>query len=182
MKIAVICWGSIFWDKGCLKTTGAWKNDGPELQLEFCRISSQGKPKERVTLALSESGQKCLTFWDLMAADDLKSAKRNLKDREGCPMDDIHTYTRNKNPLSHTEKQIETWLTQHEEIEAVVWTGLTSNWSECRNVAFSNDDLVKYLDSKKHSIHKIKEYFDLVPSQLQTKGREVFTKWCKEDV
>lgn len=178
MKIAVICWGSLYWDKGCLKTSAAWKNDGPELQLEFCRISSHGQSKERVTLVLSESGQMCVSYWDLMAASDLKSAIKNLKDREGCPMGDIHSFRRNQNPLSDIDKQIELWLADHQEVEAVIWTGLTSNWPRYRNAAFTIEDFVLYLNSKKHSIATIKQYFEKVPAQSQTVASEVFTKWC----
>ncbi len=178
MKIAVICWGSIFWDKGSLKTTGNWKNDGPDLPLEFCRISSHGKSKERLTLVLNESSKTCVTYWDLMAATDLKTARNNLRDREGTVTDDIHTFTRNQNPLSSIAKQIEIWLVKHPEVDAVVWTGLTSNWPELRNTKFSNEDFIQYLDSKKNSIARIKDYFDKAPPQSQTVGREVFVKWC----
>ena len=92
--------------------------------------------------------------------------------------DDIHTFTRNQNPLSSIAKQIEIWLIKHPEVDAVVWTGLTSNWSELRRNKFSNEDFIQYLDSKKNSIARIKEYFDKAPLQSQTVGREVFVKWC----
>jgi hypothetical protein len=180
MNIAVICWGSLFWDKGSLKTTGEWKNDGPELPLEYSRISSYGKSKERVTLVLSESGEMCVTYWDLMAAKDLKTARNNLRDREGSVTDDIHTYLRGQNPLSPVAIQIESWLADHSEVDAVVWTGLESNWSEFRRKEFSVDDFVQYLESKKNSINKIKEYFEKVPTQSQTATWGVFTKWCKD--
>lgn len=180
MKIAVICWGSIYWDKGSLKTLGDWKNDGPELPLEFSRISSLGKSKERVTLVLDESARMCVTYWDLMVAIDLKSARNNLRDREGTVTDDIHTFTRNQNPLSAIEIQIDSWLVKHPEIDAVVWTGLNSNWSEIRNTQFSKEDLIQYLDGKKSSLSRIKDHFNKAPPQLQTIGREVFMKWCKD--
>jgi hypothetical protein len=180
MNIAVICWGSLFWDKGSLKTKGEWKNDGPELPLEYCRISSHGKSKERLTLVINESSKMCVTYWDLLVASDLKTARNNLRDREGAVTDDIETFTRNQNPLSVSAKQIESWLLDHPEVDAVVWTGLTSNWREIRRTKFSTEDLVHYLDSKKSSLTKIKEYFDKTPTQVQTVGREVFVKWCKD--
>lgn len=178
MKIAVICWGSIFWDKGSLKTLGDWKHDGPELSLEFCRISSPGKSKERLTLVLSETGTICTTYWDLLAATDLKSARNNLRDREGAVTDDIETFTRNQNPLSLEAVQINNWLTKHPEVDAVVWSGIRSNWQEVRHREFSEAELIRYLDSKKSSIARIREQFERTPEQLQTKGKVVFTKWC----
>lgn len=178
MNIAVICWGSIFWDKGSLKTTGEWKNDGPELPLEFSRISSYGKSKERVTLVLDESGQMCVTYWDIMAAKDLKTARNNLRDREGSVTDDIHTYLRGQNPLSPVAIQIESWLVNYPEIDAVVWTGLESNWAELRNVEFSKENFIQYLESKKNSLIKIKEYFLKVPEQSQTGTWTAFMEWC----
>lgn len=181
MKIAVICWGSTFWDKGSLKTLGEWKNDGPELPLEFCRISSPGKPKERLTLVLNEASQKCTTYWDIISATDLKSARNSLRDREGAVTDDIHTFIRNQNPLSNIAVQIESWLGHHLEIEAVVWSGVESNWEKIRHTKFTPEDLVQYLDSKKQSILKIKEGFDKTPPQIQTIGREVFVNWFQNN-
>jgi hypothetical protein len=178
MKIAVICWGSLFWDKGSLKTLGEWKNDGPELALEFCRISSFGKSKERIIPVLNESSQKSTTYWDIMAATDLKTARNNLRDREGAVTDDIEVFTRNQNPLSSAAVQIDKWLKDHPEIDAVVWTGLQSNWSKYRHTKFTSEDLLVYLDSKKNSIAKIKESFDKAPPQISTVGRDVFIKWC----
>lgn len=179
MNIAVICWGSLFWDKGSLKTKGDWKIDGPELLLEFSRISSYGKSKERVTLVLDESGEKCVTYWDLMEASDLKTARNNLRDREGTVTDDIHTYVRDQNPLSATALQMDLWLNQHPEINAVVWTGLESNWEKLRNVKFSKDEFVQYLESKKNTIAKINEYFSQIPEQSQTVTWEAYMAWCK---
>lgn len=180
MKIAVIGWGSIIWDKGSLKTTGDWRHDGPELPLEFCRISSPGKSKERLTLVLSEIGTKCITYWDLMAATDLKTARNNLRDREGAVTDDIEIYLRDQNPLSRAAVHMESWLKGHPEVDAVIWTGVSSNWRLLRNKDFSKEDLIQYLDSKKSSIARIKENFDKTPEQLQTMGKDVFVKWCKE--
>ena len=118
----------------------------------------------------------CVTYWDLMAANDLKAAVINLRDREGAVTDDIHTFTRNQNPLSASAKQIEIWLEQHPEVDAVVWTGVSSNWLELRKTKFSNEDFVQYLESKKSSMAKIKEYFDKAPAQSQTMTRDVFMK------
>ena len=181
MNIAVICWGSMLWDKGSLKTSGDWKKDGPELPLEFCRISSPGKSKERLTLVLSETGTKCVTFWDLMVATDLKSARNNLRDREGAVTDDIQTFIRNQNPLSLEALQIDAWLMEHPEVEAVVWTGVKSNWRELRNKEFSGADLIQYLESKKSSIARTKEQFERTPEQLKTVGTDVFVKWFKKN-
>ena len=179
MNIAVICWGSLYWDKGSLKTKGDWKIDGPELSLEFSRISSYGKSKERVTLVLDESGEKCVTYWDIMEATDLKTARNNLRDREGTVTDDIQTYMRGQNPLSAIALEIESWLFLHPEIDAVVWTGLESNWAELRSTGFSKEDFFQYLETKKNSLAKIKEYFSKVPKQSQTGTWRDFMAWCK---
>ena len=95
-------------------------------------------------------------------------------------MDDIHSLSRNQKPLSETGKQIESWLSKHPKIDAVIWTGLTSNWFDRRNINFSYNDLVQYLNSKKETIGLIKQYFDKAPAQTQTVAREVFMKWCKD--
>jgi hypothetical protein len=177
MKIAVICWGSILWDQGSLKTSGQWKKDGPPLPLEFCRISSPRKPKERVTLVINEESAPTSTYWNYMEASDLKSARNNLRDREGAVTDDIHIFTRGQNPLSRVAQIIESWLELHPEVDVVIWTGVESNWFQVRGTKYSSEDFHLYLEGKKKSIQKIKEVFEKTPGDIQTKGSDIFKAW-----
>ena len=50
MKIAVLGWGSLIWNKGKLRLTTNWTDGGPVLPIEFSRISDDG----RLTLVIDE--------------------------------------------------------------------------------------------------------------------------------
>jgi hypothetical protein len=59
MKIAVLAWGSLIWDRRDLQIVGDFEANGPVLPLEFCRISGGG----RLTLVVNERyGQLCKTY------------------------------------------------------------------------------------------------------------------------
>ena len=48
MKIAVLTWGSLVWERRELQAASDFVADGPLLPIEFCRISRDG----RLTLVL----------------------------------------------------------------------------------------------------------------------------------
>ena len=50
MKIAVLGWGSLIWNKGNLRLTTNWTDGGPILPIEFSRISDDG----RLTLVIDD--------------------------------------------------------------------------------------------------------------------------------
>ena len=78
MKIAVLGWGSLIWDRRNLCIDGEWHDDGPELPIEFARMSS----RERLTLVLHKSAENVQTLWVNSGLDNLKDAISNLKERE----------------------------------------------------------------------------------------------------
>ncbi len=43
MEIAVIGWGSLIWCPGSLRIKTKWRSEGPDLPIEFARISSDGR-------------------------------------------------------------------------------------------------------------------------------------------
>lgn len=178
MKIAVIGWGSLIWDKDRpFDIRGNWYSSGPILPLEFCRISSKGNIKERVTLVIdSKIGTNCKTYWAYMNTNDLNVAKVNLKNREETPIRNIHFISKKDEPKSEIEKIVIDWFKENQEIDAVIWTGLPSNWYDVRKREFSIDELEAYLMSKKGSFEYIKQYFEEAPPQIQTEGRNVFKK------
>ncbi len=177
MKIAVIGWGSLYWDKRNLELKSEWKSNGPVLPLEFARISSAGNEKERVTLVIDEEdGAECITYWAEMNFSTLQEAKENLRKREGTKLEYIKHITQLETPKNKIESTIQKWI-KDQSLDAVVWTGLVSNWFEIRKNKFSLEDLAFYLHSKKHSLNFIKEYFEKAPPQIRTKGRNTFNEF-----
>lgn len=50
-KIAILAWGSLYWDKRTLAIQSEWNEDGPTLPIAFSRISKDG----RLTLVIDPS-------------------------------------------------------------------------------------------------------------------------------
>ena len=177
MRIAVIGWGSLTWDKEReFDINGAWASDGPVLPLEFSRISSKGDPKERITLVIDNKyGKNCQTYWVNMNTRDLNTAVEALRIREGTTKRNIHTISRGDQPKNEIEKIIQAWSLS-KDIHSIIWTGLASNWFDHRQKDFSLEDLENYLISKKDSFGHIRQYFENTPGQIQTDARELFKK------
>lgn len=80
MRIAVLGWGSLIWCPGQLKIQTPWHSDGPDLLIEFARISKDG----RLSLVIHVGAIELKTNWTVMESDELSKAVDNLADREGC--------------------------------------------------------------------------------------------------
>ena len=82
MRIAVLAWGSLVWDRRSIGIAGDFEPTGPRLPIEFCRISGGG----RLTLVVDEAlGTPCVTYAALSAFGDLGAAIEDLRVREGMP-------------------------------------------------------------------------------------------------
>jgi hypothetical protein len=51
VRISLLAWGSIVWDRQNLEIVADFEPTGPRLPIEFCRISRDG----RLTLVIDES-------------------------------------------------------------------------------------------------------------------------------
>lgn len=177
LKIAVIGWGSLLWDPRELNTRGEWQNDGPSLPLEFARISSRGTEHERLTLVICPEGAICQTFWCYSGLNNISAAIENLRARERCARSSIHFIGNLDSPNSAPEEIVKKWLSQKPEIDAAIWTGLDSNWSELTGQEFNKNTFRAYLEgrlSKGPSVADLIRYFEGAPAQIKTPGREWF--------
>lgn len=85
--IAVIAWGSLIWDPEILKphVDGFWRHRaGPELPLEFSRISHKRKRALAVCIDLMD-GVPCLTSVVTSKRTTLAEARTDLARRERAP-------------------------------------------------------------------------------------------------
>jgi hypothetical protein len=177
MNIAVIGWGSLIWCPGSLRIKTKWRKEGPLLPIEFARISEDW----RLTLVIHPNSAPQQTYWALSELTELKAAHRNLQEREGCPPSKIRSY-----PLGSADEAIpptvaaglEIWLAKHEDVEAVIWTNLTTNWKDKLQREFSPDDAVHYLeklDAEQKQTRLIyeraREYVRNAPPSIQTEVR-----------
>lgn len=80
MKIAVLAWGSLVWDRRDLAVVDNFEPNGPHLPIEFCRVSGN----RRLTLVIDEAcGATCPAYVAKSSFDDLDDALENLWVREG---------------------------------------------------------------------------------------------------
>jgi cation transport regulator ChaC len=183
MKIAVLGWGSLIWDPRNLHTTGEWLGDGPQLPIEFARVSEDG----RLTLVLFPSAEKVQVLWNYMNTGDLGEAIENLREREGkrtrtecIGFVKINNEGYRCNVIPDITSDIKQWA-KEKSINAVIWTDLPSNFTE-----FTEGNVVKYLESLKHNSKKRAEaekYIRKAPPQIKTKMRKVIEErlgWAHE--
>ena len=161
MKIAVLAWGSLIWDRRELAIATEFEPIGPHIALEFTRISRDG----RLTLVLDEAcGSSCGVYAALSAFDCLEAALENLWGREGSQGEllpkDVRTHGRvgwvdvvsDKHSQKSMERHpkavdaIKCWAKANA-YDAVIWTALASNFHEKDKAgkAFSVDAALHYL-------------------------------------
>lgn len=190
MRIAVIGWGSLLWDerKGDqaleikLDYQGegvekGWYSDGPQLPIEFARISgskpgSDSKCK-RLTLVIYPHVPDVKTLWALSIKEELAAAALNLCAREGTSREMIGTFRKGGSATNAITQVIADWLDKHSELDAAVWTDLPPNFEEKQGKHFTPQSAVKYL-KKLHSkgYHQdAVEYIRRAPKQIQTSAR-----------
>lgn len=180
LKIAVIGWGSLIWCPGCLQVTSRWRTDGPELPIEFARISSD----QRLTLVIYSGPERSPTprqrsYWAISRFQEVDQARENLRERERTSIDDIHWLTP-KRQHAKVDKavaaSIRGWVKANDRVQAAVWTGLASNWMG----DFTAESAVAYLEKLEMNKRQAKTTFDLAreyicntPSQIQTPVRKL---------
>ena len=90
MKIAILGWGSLIWDKRDLPIVGDWQKDGPKLWIEFSRISRKGERAGCLTLVIDErSEEESISLYAVSPRTDLAKAIADLQEREGTSQNDI---------------------------------------------------------------------------------------------
>jgi|SRR6185312_11800943 len=129
MKIAILGWGSLLWDENPAfdEQHGDWvEAGGPELPLEFCRVSSSRGGV--LTLVLdTKHGQLCRVAYCLSKRKKADDVVRDLKCREGTTVDNIGRCVTSNNCESKFGADISTWA-KTKGLDAVVWTALKSNF------------------------------------------------------
>ena len=78
MKIAILAWGSLYYEPRNLAFTGEWFFDGVELPIEFAKISRGN----RLTLVIKPNWSNIKTLYAISSLDNLAEARENLRERE----------------------------------------------------------------------------------------------------
>ena len=184
MRISVLAWGSIIWDRRSLSIIGDFEPIGPCLPIEFCRVSRDG----RLTLAIDQSvGAPCIAYSALSVFDNLDAAIENLQSREGMPSPKGVGFTiANWGKQSaiaierhpRVVKTITAWINANG-LDAAIWTALGSNFAEKASEQFSVDAAIRYLEARTgEMLGAALNYIRLAPPEVQTPVREaVNVRW-----
>jgi hypothetical protein len=187
MKIAVLAWGSLLWNPNTLRIAAPFTLTGPNLPVEFCRISKN----RRLTLVIDEDfGTLCQTYAAPSAFSTLDEAIENLREREAMPhahdvgFVDLTTTERSPFALNRHPAATETiaaW-THSAGYDATIWTALPSDFATTAPEPFSVNGAIRYLEvleqSDAHAFATALEYIRRAPDATQTPLRNrVTTQW-----
>jgi hypothetical protein len=186
MRIAILAWGSLVWDRRDLMLAGPFKPAGPSLPLEFSRVSRD----RRLTLVIDEDrGTPCKTYVAPSIHSDLDAAIENLRKREDMPgpagIGFVDTYDRTRGDAGwerhpRAVSTIESWA-MRAGYRAVIWTALASNFHEpdMAGMPFSVENAVAYLAAlERDRLDNALRYFRKAPPEIQCPLREaVDRRW-----
>lgn len=150
MNIAILGWGSLIWDKRTEfdRWRDEWSFDGPELSLEFSRISTKTR-HGALTLTVDDiNGETCTVAYTISKRLDPDQAISDLRVREGTILKRIGYYfadgSRDGEP--DVPESIKSWIAE-ERLDVVIWTRLQSNFHDETGKAFSVPNAISYLQS-----------------------------------
>ena len=167
MKIAILGWGSLVWNPRDLPLASPWLQGGPELPIEFSRISSDG----RLTLVIDRvNGVGAASRFASSARGELELAVEDLRRREGpTRRENIGSVIAQSDPRSRDiASQIAQWCGTAA-FDAAVWTALGSNFREKRGTPFTVAAAMTYLAQLSGEQRTLAfEYINRAPVEVDT--------------
>ena len=180
MKIVILGWGSLIWDKDTKKgkefdhwrETNKWEvAEDLKLPLEFSRISKSRKGA--LTLVIDEENRnECCVLYSLSKRKYYKDAVCDLRRREGTVWKNIGYWSADGNCSNHKSVHyIKDWA-KRRGFGAVVWTALESNFKETKGRKFTVENAIQHLEglSPKGKL-EAKEYIWRAPKEIKTRLR-----------
>ena len=183
MKIAILAFGSLIKNSKGL-SIGKWIHDGCLLQVEFSRISKNG----RLTLCIDERNgflNKC--WYAISKHDDLDTAIKELRVREKIKEEFAYTVgyidVKNSHVNSHswecrrnTCHAIAAWAEKHE-IDAVIWSDLNVRFWDAIQIPFTPYNAMTYVNGLNRETKKLAfDYIKNVTKEITTNFRTLFNQ------
>jgi len=149
MRICILGWGSLIWDKRpeFNEHHGPWDLDGPTLKLEFSRVSESRL--RALTLAIDPThGAHCRIAYAESTRKNPDDTICDLRSREGTVLRYIGAMFLDKSRLQGgdeaTREAIRTWA-REKNFDVVVWTDLPADFQKKTGVPFSVDAACTHL-------------------------------------
>jgi hypothetical protein len=177
MKTALLGWGSLLWEGGLEfdKYHDEWKFDGPQVQLEFSRISK--RRLGALTLVIDrEHGAPTTVAWCLSRRRCVEDAICDLRCREETTLENIGRLVvpEMSPPVEGAPRNeanadpMAVWA-RNKNIGVVIWTALKSNFMSKRKCPFSVAAATSYLNTlPPEGKVKAVEYVWRAPDFVQT--------------
>ena len=148
-RTAILGWGSLLWDGSPAfdEQHGDWQLDGPQLPLEFSRVSQ--RRNGALTLVIDAAhGVPCRVAHAVSRRPDPEAAITDLRNREGTNQSHIGFLladgTRMRARDAHACEVIRNWA-RVKGYDAVVWTDLPANFQEQWGEPFRAESALEYL-------------------------------------
>ncbi|HKS12583.1 MAG TPA: hypothetical protein VJS90_06040 [Pseudomonas sp.] len=161
----------MLWKPEPLRLSGPWREDGPELPIEFCRVGDGGE----LATAICVNAPLVQVFWAPLEGDDLALACQRLKEREGIPdhrSDGVGSLVVSPDatgPLCQ-------WALA-KGLDALVWTALPPRFEQLESRVPCERDVLDYLASLQGETRAhAKRYIEQVPRQIQTPYRAAIAR------
>lgn len=180
MKIAIIGWGSLVNDRKSKLSVGKWQKDGPEIPLEFSRISKDG----RLTPVINEkAGKSNKVFFALSKFKEIDKAFNQLVKHERISparigVIDVKNKKRAECTTRHekTAQVIAQWA-KKKKVDAVLWNALGTSFKEKIDTAFSPESALSYLEGLDKKEQKAAlAYIKSVPVSIKTPTRQLINE------
>lgn len=171
MKIAVIGWGYLIWDRRGMDVAPEWLPDGPRLPVEFARFAEP----PRLLPVLVEGAPLQPTFWTLSRKRSLLAAAADLAVREGTTTNDIGQWGRDEAVRKSfgIAGVIAEWV-QAKGLDGAVWRAVEPNLRDGTPGFPSEEQRLDFLRELVAAgrAQDAKAYFDRMPSQIRTSFQE----------
>jgi hypothetical protein len=167
VKIALIGWGYLIWDRRSLDIAPEWAADGPLLPVEFARFAIP----PRLVPVLLEGSPLQPTFWTLSQKRSVLAAAADLAVREGVGTHDIGSWSRAEamRPAVGFEAIIAQWA-ESKGLDGAVWRAVEPNLPD-RSPGFPSVQMrLEYLRGlvAAGEEHDARDYFERMPAQIRT--------------
>jgi hypothetical protein len=175
MNIAILVWGSLYWDPRNLATTGEWFLDGPKLPIEYAKLSNGN----RLTLVIKPGFDSVTTLYAVSSLTELEAARKNLKERELAQDIKSIGFLKFDDQSNHVRPShrfvldiLNTWNAQ-KEFDAVIWTDFAPNFRDKTDRPFTLQGVIDFLEglSPEQKTGAL-EYIQKTPAQIKTRFRE----------